>query len=37
MQTALEALDMLDYELIISSEAGQAKWVIPAPGARGIG
>jgi len=36
MPTALEALDMSDYELIISSEAGPAKWVIPAPGAKHI-
>jgi len=33
MPAALEALDMSDYDLIISSEAGPAKWVIPAPGA----
>jgi glycosyltransferase involved in cell wall biosynthesis len=36
MPTALEALDMSDYELVISSEAGPAKWVIPAPGAKHI-
>jgi glycosyltransferase involved in cell wall biosynthesis len=33
MPAALEALDMSDYDLIISSEAGPAKWVIPSPGA----
>jgi glycosyltransferase involved in cell wall biosynthesis len=33
MPTALEALDMSTYDLIISSEAGPAKWVLPAPGA----
>jgi glycosyltransferase involved in cell wall biosynthesis len=33
MPTALEALDMAAYDLIISSEAGPAKWILPAPGA----
>ena len=36
MPTALEALDMSDYDLVISSEAGPAKWVLPAPGAKHI-
>ncbi len=36
MPTALEALDMSPYDLIISSEAGPAKWVLPAPGAKHI-
>jgi glycosyltransferase involved in cell wall biosynthesis len=36
MPTALEALDMSPYDLVISSEAGPAKWVLPAPGAAHI-
>lgn len=36
MPGALEALDMNDYDLIISSEAGPAKWVLPRPGAAHI-
>lgn len=36
MPMALEALDMNRYDLIISSEAGPAKWVIPSPEARHI-
>jgi glycosyltransferase involved in cell wall biosynthesis len=36
MPTALEALDMSAYDLIVSSEAGPAKWVLPAPGAKHI-
>jgi glycosyltransferase involved in cell wall biosynthesis len=32
MPMALEALDMSPYDLIISSEAGPAKWVLPSPG-----
>jgi glycosyltransferase involved in cell wall biosynthesis len=36
MPLALEAMDMNEYELIISSEAGPAKWVIPSPGAAHI-
>lgn len=31
MPSALGALDMSDYDLVISSEAGPAKWIIPAP------
>jgi glycosyltransferase involved in cell wall biosynthesis len=33
MPLALEALDVNDYDLIISSEAGPAKWIIPRPDA----
>jgi glycosyltransferase involved in cell wall biosynthesis len=33
MPLALEQLDLSDYELVISSESGPAKGVIPAPGA----
>lgn len=33
MPMALEALDLTGYDLVISSEAGPAKGVIPAPGA----
>ena len=33
MPLALEMLDMSRYELIVSSEAGPAKWVIPDPDA----
>jgi glycosyltransferase involved in cell wall biosynthesis len=36
MPLALEALDMQKFDLIISSEAGPAKWVIPNPNARHI-
>ncbi|WP_454718813.1 glycosyltransferase [Caulobacter segnis] len=36
MPLALEALDMRPYDLIVSSEAGPAKWVIPNPDARHI-
>ncbi len=36
MPLALEMLDMSDYDLIVSSEAGPAKWVIPNPDARHI-
>jgi glycosyltransferase involved in cell wall biosynthesis len=36
MPAALEALDMSAYDLIISSEAGPAKWVIPSPDAKHI-
>lgn len=36
MPAALEALDMSAYDLIISSEAGPAKWVIPSPEAKHI-
>lgn len=31
MPAALGALNMEDYDLVISSEAGPAKWIIPAP------
>jgi glycosyltransferase involved in cell wall biosynthesis len=34
MPLALEQLDLRDYDLIISSEAGPAKGVIPSPAAR---
>ena len=33
MPLALESLDLTDYDLIISSESGPAKGIIPAPGA----
>ncbi len=33
MPMALEGLDMNGYDLIISSEAGPAKWVLPSPSA----
>jgi glycosyltransferase involved in cell wall biosynthesis len=33
MPIALEQLDLRDYDLVISSEAGPAKGIIPAPGA----
>jgi glycosyltransferase involved in cell wall biosynthesis len=33
MPIALEQLDLRDYDLVISSESGPAKGVIPAPGA----
>jgi glycosyltransferase involved in cell wall biosynthesis len=36
MPMALEALDMGKYDLVISSEAGPAKWVIANPDARHI-
>jgi glycosyltransferase involved in cell wall biosynthesis len=36
MFQALEQFDLADYDLVISSEAGPAKGVIPAPGARHI-
>lgn len=36
MPAALEALDVNGYDLIISSEAGPAKWVIPSPDAKHI-
>ena len=36
MPLALEALDMSSYDIIVSSEAGPAKWVIPSPHARHI-
>jgi glycosyltransferase involved in cell wall biosynthesis len=36
MPAALEAMDMGAYDLIISSEAGPAKWVIPSPDAKHI-
>lgn len=36
MPLALEAIDMNKYELIISSEAGPAKWVVPHPEAKHI-
>jgi glycosyltransferase involved in cell wall biosynthesis len=36
MFSALESLDLSDYDLIISSESGPAKGIIPAPGARHI-
>lgn len=34
MPSALEQLNLSDYDLVISSEAGPAKWVIPSPSAR---
>ncbi|KAB1069577.1 glycosyltransferase [Methylobacterium planeticum] len=36
MPMALEQLDLRDYDLVISSESGPAKGVIPAPGAAHI-
>ena len=36
MPLALEMMDMSDYDLIVSSEAGPAKWIIPNPDARHI-
>lgn len=36
MPIALEAIDTNPYELIISSEAGPAKWVLPRPDAKHI-
>lgn len=36
MPLALEVLDVNSYDLIVSSEAGPAKWIIPAPNARHI-
>jgi glycosyltransferase involved in cell wall biosynthesis len=36
MPLALEALDVNSYDLIVSSEAGPAKWVIPNPNARHV-
>lgn len=36
MPLGLESLDMSDYDLIVSSEAGPAKWVVPHPNARHI-
>jgi len=36
MPLALESLDLTEYDLIISSESGPAKGIIPAPGARHI-
>ena len=36
MPVALELLDLTSYDLIISSESGPAKGVIPAPGAKHI-
>jgi glycosyltransferase involved in cell wall biosynthesis len=36
MPGALELLDLSEYDLIISSESGPAKWVIPGPKARHI-
>jgi glycosyltransferase involved in cell wall biosynthesis len=36
MPLALEMLDLNSYDLILSSEAGPAKWVIPGPNARHI-
>lgn len=36
MPLALEGFDANDYDLIISSEAGPAKWVVPRPEAKHI-
>lgn len=36
MPLALERLDLNDYDLIVSSEAGPAKWVIPGPNTQHI-
>jgi glycosyltransferase involved in cell wall biosynthesis len=36
MPAALERLDMSAYDLIVSCEAGPAKWVIPPPHARHV-
>ena len=36
MPLALEMLDVNEYDLIVSSEAGPAKWIIPNPDARHI-
>lgn len=36
MPRALEAVNMNGYDLVISSESGPAKWVIPSPNARHI-
>jgi glycosyltransferase involved in cell wall biosynthesis len=36
MPGALEQLDMNNHDLIVSSESGPAKWVIPGPNARHI-
>lgn len=36
MPMALEAMDMSSYDLVISSEAGPAKWVVASPDARHI-
>ena len=36
MPAALEQIDMSPYDLVISSEAGPSKWVIPAPHARHV-
>lgn len=36
MPLALEHLDLNSYDLIVSSEAGPAKWVIPSPDAQHI-
>lgn len=36
MLEALERLDMSNYQLIVSSESGPAKWVIPGPNTRHI-
>jgi glycosyltransferase involved in cell wall biosynthesis len=36
MPGALERLDVSDYDLIVSSESGPAKWVIPGPYTRHI-
>lgn len=33
MPMALESLDLTDYDLVISNEAGPAKGIVPAPGA----
>jgi glycosyltransferase involved in cell wall biosynthesis len=33
MPIALELLDVSEYDLIVSSEAGPAKWIIPSPDA----
>lgn len=36
MPRALEQLDLTNYDLVISSESGPAKGIIPAPGARHV-
>jgi glycosyltransferase involved in cell wall biosynthesis len=36
MPNALEAMDLNSYDLVISSESGPAKWVIPHPNAKHI-
>jgi glycosyltransferase involved in cell wall biosynthesis len=36
MPLALEMMDMREYDVIVSSEAGPAKWIIPNPDAKHI-